>query len=161
MSKRCDYVRKGDLSKIENYELAKKDNFKGWDIHHRLELTLDSEYAHSVEELKRLGMYYNRPYFELIFLKRIEHSRLHNKFLDNTKSNNGMYGKHIKDVYDEETYKKWKTNIKERQIGDTTRSEFYKKFVEHFKTTRYENPKLYNNEYHWYKRNGVCRWEKQ
>ena len=29
---------KDDLSKIENYELAKADNFKGWHIHHRLEL---------------------------------------------------------------------------------------------------------------------------
>ena len=29
---------KDDLSKIENYELAKADNFKDWHIHHRLEL---------------------------------------------------------------------------------------------------------------------------
>ena len=27
-----------DISKIENYELAKRDNFRGWVIHHRLEL---------------------------------------------------------------------------------------------------------------------------
>ena len=26
-----------DISKIENYEFANKDNFKGWCCHHRLE----------------------------------------------------------------------------------------------------------------------------
>lgn len=25
------------IEKVENYEKAKADNFKGWDIHHRLE----------------------------------------------------------------------------------------------------------------------------
>ena len=54
---------KDDISKIENYELAKNDTSQTWDIHHRLELTLDGEFAHTSEELKRLCMYYNRPYF--------------------------------------------------------------------------------------------------
>lgn len=71
------YCRIGEEVKIENYELAKADNFKGWDIHHRLELTLDGDFAHSKEDLIRLGMYYNRPYFELIFLRHNEHSKLH------------------------------------------------------------------------------------
>lgn len=70
---------KDDYTKIENYELAKADNFKDWCIHHRLELTLDNEYANSREDLIRMGMYYNRPYFELIFMKRSEHQILHNK----------------------------------------------------------------------------------
>lgn len=70
---------KDDISKIENYELAKNDPNETWDLHHRLELTLDGEFAHSREELKRLDMYYNRPYFELIFLTRGEHRRLHSK----------------------------------------------------------------------------------
>lgn len=69
---------KDDYTKIENYELAKADNFKDWCIHHRLELTLDNEYAKSKEDLIRLDMYYKRPYFELIFLKRSEHQILHN-----------------------------------------------------------------------------------
>lgn len=71
------YCRAGEFERIENYELAKADNFKGWDIHHRLELTLDGEYVHDPEELKRMDMYYNRPYFELIFLTRKEHNKLH------------------------------------------------------------------------------------
>lgn len=71
------YCRIGEFERIENYELAKADNFKGWDIHHRLELTVNGEYAHSIEELKRMDMYYNRPYFELIFLRHNEHMKLH------------------------------------------------------------------------------------
>lgn len=70
--------RPGEQEKIENYELAKQDNFIGWTIHHRLELTLNNEYAHNVKELKRFNMYFNRPYFELIYLKSTEHARLHN-----------------------------------------------------------------------------------
>lgn len=73
------YCRPGEFERIENYELAKADNFKGWCIHHRLELTLNGEYAHSKEELKRMNMYYNRPYYELIFLHLGEHMKLHNK----------------------------------------------------------------------------------
>ena len=71
------YVRDGELEKIENYELALKDNFKGWDIHHRLEFTINGEYAHSKEELIRMNMYYDRPYFELIFMKTKDHHKLH------------------------------------------------------------------------------------
>lgn len=79
---------KDDISKIENYEKAVSDTTQTWVIHHRLELTLDGEFAHSVKELIRLGMYYRRPYFELIFLTHSEHSKLHNKG-----KNNPMYGK--------------------------------------------------------------------
>lgn len=96
-----------DITKIENYELAKKDNFKGWHIHHRLELTLNGEFAHTPEELKRMGMYYNRPYFELIFLTKSEHQRIHAHSRSNITLNkmklslsqrtgalNNFYGKH-------------------------------------------------------------------
>ena len=72
-----DCWRDGERELIENYEKAAADEFKGWMLHHRLECTLDGEYAHSAEELKRLGMYYNRPYYELIYLTNSEHSKLH------------------------------------------------------------------------------------
>lgn len=62
---------------IENYDLAKADNFKNWVCHHRLELTLDGEFANSHEDLKRMDMYYNRPAFELIFLTKQEHQKIH------------------------------------------------------------------------------------
>lgn len=82
------YYRKNEQHKIENYELAKADNFKGWVIHHRLELTLDNEPACSKDELIRHNMYYNRPYFELIYLRKSEHNKLHY-----SGKNNPMYGK--------------------------------------------------------------------
>lgn len=63
---------------IENYEKALKDNFKGWHCHHRLE-THNSDGERrlvniSTAELKALGMYYNRPVEELIFLTTREHN---------------------------------------------------------------------------------------
>lgn len=62
-----------DYEKIENYEKAKKDNFKGWCCHHRKGVDIPTE------ELQVLDMYYNRPPEELIFLTRSEHITLHNK----------------------------------------------------------------------------------
>lgn len=67
-----------DISKIENYDKAIADTSHTWVIHHRLELTLDGEFALSREQLKMHDMYYNRPYYELIFLTRAEHIRIHN-----------------------------------------------------------------------------------
>lgn len=70
-----------DFEKIENYEQAKSDNFKGWQLHHRLE-THNSDGERRLvdigfEELKALGMYYHRPAEELILMKMVEHRRLH------------------------------------------------------------------------------------
>ncbi len=76
---RKSYVKDGRIDLIENYELAKADNFKDWDIHHRLELTINDEYAHSKDELIRLDMYYDRPYFELIWVTSSIHQSLHMK----------------------------------------------------------------------------------
>ena len=78
--------------KIENYEKAKKDNFKGWHCHHRLQTWTSDGERRPVDilasELKALGMYYNRPPEELIFLTSREHHSLHDEG-----ENNPMYGK--------------------------------------------------------------------
>lgn len=68
-----------DFHKIENYESAQRDNFKGWVLHHRLEISLDGQEVHTPATLERLNMYWHRPYFELIFMKRGDHIILHNK----------------------------------------------------------------------------------
>lgn len=72
-----------DYENIENYEAAKKDNFKGWCCHHRLQTWTSEVERRAIDitaaELQALGMYYNRPADELIFLKIGEHSRLHMK----------------------------------------------------------------------------------
>lgn len=83
-----------DYENIENYDKAKADDFKNWEVHHRLE-THNSDGERrlvdiTADELKALDMYYNRPADELIFLTIYEHSRLH------------MKGKHLS----EETKKK-------------------------------------------------------
>lgn len=72
-----------DIEHIENYNLAKEDNFMGWVIHHRLE-THNSDGKRrlvnlSKNELIALNMYYNRPASELIFMKNKDHTSLHNK----------------------------------------------------------------------------------
>ena len=83
-----------DYENIENYDKAKADDFKNWEVHHRLE-THNSDGERrlvdiTADELKALDMYYNRPADELIFMTIYEHSRLH------------MKGKHLS----EETKKK-------------------------------------------------------
>ena len=62
-----------DYENIENYEKALADNFVGWCCHHRKGVYI------AVEKLKALGMYYNRPASELIFLTESEHDILHKK----------------------------------------------------------------------------------
>lgn len=74
-----------DLSNIENYDKAIADKSITWVIHHRLEThNSDGEVrlvSISRDELKALGMYYNRPADELIFLTSTDHTKLHNKYL--------------------------------------------------------------------------------
>ena len=77
-----------DYTKIENYDKAVNDTTQTWHCHHRLELTLDGEFAMTVAQLKMHDMYYHRPYYELIFLTPAEHRRLHTKG-----KNNPMHGR--------------------------------------------------------------------
>ena len=69
--------------KIENYYKALADNFVGWCIHHRLQTWTSDGERREVDitkaELIVLGMYYNRPAEELIFLTTSEHRQLHSK----------------------------------------------------------------------------------
>ncbi len=68
-----------DISLIENYNEAVADTENVWVCHHRLELTLDGEFANSKADLIRHGMYFKRPYFELIFMKKSDHFSMHRK----------------------------------------------------------------------------------
>ena len=86
--KYCD-----EIENVENYDLAKADNFEDWNCHHRLE-THNSDGERrlvdiSREELLALNMYYHRPASELIFMRITEHTSLHTKG-----ERNPMYGKH-------------------------------------------------------------------
>lgn len=113
-------VRKGDLTKIENYDKAIADETQTWICHHRLELTLEGEFAHSQKELERMGMYYHRPYFELIFLTETEHKSLHgeNKS-ESTKKKLSEAAKGRK--FSEETKKKISEKMKGREKSEEHR----------------------------------------
>ena len=112
----------GDITKIENYENAVNDTHKMWHCHHRLEThNSDGErrlVSISKEELKALGMYYNRPASELIFLTPKEHYLLHNKghkFSEETKKKISESNKGKK--RSEETRKKQSEIKKGRKYG--------------------------------------------
>ena len=122
-----------DYENIENYEDAKKDNFKGWHCHHRLETHTSDGERRPVDitqaELKALDMYYNRPAEELIFLTVKEHSVFNKgkpkseeskkkmseaKKCRYTGENNPMYGKR----HSEESKKKMSEAKKCRYTGE-------------------------------------------
>lgn len=71
--------RKNEQHLIENYDTAAKEGFVGWVLHHRLELTFDGHNAASCADLKRMKMYWRRPYFELIYLRLADHTAMHNR----------------------------------------------------------------------------------
>lgn len=74
------YVLNGRIDLVENYELAKHDNFKGWCLHHKLELHPDCSERFSKSSLLKLNLYYHRPANELIWLTSKEHRRIHTKY---------------------------------------------------------------------------------
>lgn len=116
-----------EQDKVENYEKAKADNFNGWDCHHRLEThTSDGEERPfnaqlSMEELIALGVYYNRPAEELIYLTREEHMSIHKR------NNTYWVGKH----HSEET----KKAISEKNKGKVLTEEWRKKQSESHKNS--------------------------
>ena len=89
-----------DIENVENFEKAKADNFKGWQLHHRLETWTSDGERRSVDitaaELKSLNMYFNRPAEELVFMTTKEHRQLHTKCKQGYWKDkiNPMYGKH-------------------------------------------------------------------
>lgn len=65
------------LEKIENFQEAVNDKTQQWCLHHKLEICED--YENTKEELEMMGLYYNRPACELIYLPMGVHTSLHNK----------------------------------------------------------------------------------
>ena len=117
--------------KIENYQLAKKDNFKGWHCHHRLETHTPDGKRRDVDipqkELIALGMYYNRPASELVFLTSREHNafRRGRKRSDETRRRMSEAGKGNKNALgckrSEETKNKIREANKGKELSDETR----------------------------------------
>ena len=103
---------KDDITNIENYDKAINDNTQIWHCHHRLEThkykdrnrkdwTKRDEFI-PASELKALGLYYNRPAAELIFLTSSDHISLHHKCVSHSEIHNrniskGMIGHKVSD----------------------------------------------------------------
>ena len=165
------FVREGELTKIENYEKAIADKTQLWECHHRLELTLDGEFAHSVVDLIRMDMYYNRPYFELVFVTKAEHNRIHSK-ARSEESQRKWLEAHKGIKFSEERKKNISEALKGKKFSEEHRkrmsetrknkpkSQFGKKYFEHYGYSRGENIKQYDYEKRWYySHNSTCSWE--
>lgn len=104
-----------EFTKIENYDKAITDKDKTWDCHHR------NEKFYTKKELKDLGLYYNRPPCELIFLTVEEHGKQYHKGRQQSKEHkskisNALKGnKNQKKKHSEETKRK----MSESQKGNT------------------------------------------
>ena len=66
-----------DISLIENYDKAIANTTQTWDCHHRGEILPCGRF--SPNDLKKFGLYFNRPAAELIFLTPTAHQWLHFK----------------------------------------------------------------------------------
>lgn len=133
------YCRTPNL--IENYDKAVADDTQVWVCHHRLE-THNSDGERrlvdiSREELKVLGMYYDRPSEELIFLTKAEHMSLHHKGM----KGKGMTGKH----HSEETRKKMSESWK-----------YDKHFSEETKKKMKQSLKGQHKGKHWFNNGEIC-----
>lgn len=75
------YCIKDEVEQIENYQLAKADNFDGWCVHHRLETHNEAgerlEKDVSRDSLIEKNLYWQRPAKELIFMTASDHMSLH------------------------------------------------------------------------------------
>ena len=117
-----DYCK--DFTKIENYDLAIADKTQTWECHHR------NEKFYSEQELKELGLYYDCPPCELIFLNVENHHKEYHKGRQHTKEwnekisiankgqyafgeKNNFYGKH----HTEESKRKMSEAKKGNQNG--------------------------------------------
>lgn len=71
IGKNAELYCKDPLWKIMGYKEAKLDDSVVYDCHHKAGLYISSN------ELKKKGLYYNRPASELMFLHPYEHQLLH------------------------------------------------------------------------------------
>ena len=139
------------LELVENYAAAKAENFKGWCIHHRLEIQPDGTRM-SRQELKDKDLYFNRPASELVFMRCEEHTSLHHKdkvISEETRQklsethkgdNNPLFGKH----HSEETRKKMSVNNGRFWKGKQLSAEHRQKLSE---SRRGENHPLFGNHH--------------
>ena len=144
---------KEDISLIENYDKAMQDNTQTWECHHRDEykvLPSGIIVIRTAQELIENGRYYKCPANELIFLTREEHMKIPcDRF--NLNASTAIIEKRNNSI------KKFHKENPNAMI----RSDFGKKFVEHYNEHKSTNSKLYFREYRFWKKHGYYSWEVQ
>lgn len=99
------------IEMIEGYERAMNEPGM-FEVHHKLE-----EQGYSKHELIDKDLYYNRPAEELVFLTRLEHSRLHMKNIQISEDHRRNISKSRKGIqFSEETRKKLSETKKGKSI---------------------------------------------
>lgn len=147
--------RMKEIIKIENFYEALNDDSQVWHLHHRLELTLNGEHANSKDNLIRFGMYYNRPYFELIFLRESEHKSLHHKNKEISKETKQKISlKLTGNKLSNETKLKLSKIALNRPI-----SEFGNGYYEHYGYLGTENINQYKREHKYWTKHNKFSWE--
>lgn len=141
---------KDDISRIENYQEAINDKEHMWCVHHRLEITLDGHYAHSQADLKRFGMFYKRPYFELIFLTLAEHRHIHSILEPNHGENHPSYGK--------PSWNKGKKGIMKAWNKGLTGVQHHSDITKHNISVHMKGKAKHNTGRHWKLVNGKRVW---
>lgn len=99
-----------DITKVENYDKAIADNTQTWHCHHR------NESYYTSDDLIRLGLYYNCPPCELIFVTAKEHCKM--KHI----GNKGAAGRKLS----EETKRKLSEAHKGKHLSEETRQKMSK-----------------------------------
>ena len=122
-----------DLSLIENYELAINDTTQTWDCHHRGEILPCGRF--SIDDLKKFGLYFNRPASELIFLTHSEHQRLHLKGVPLSEEHKKAMSDSLKGVPKSEATKKAISDgLKGHSVSEECRAKLSKKIMQFTKS---------------------------
>lgn len=129
-----------ELDKVENYALAKQDNFHNWILHHKQGLYM------STEEMEELGWYTDCPADCLMFIKKEEHWKLHHK--SNYWKKFEMRRNYLLNGY---TY--------EHKLKTRKPTEFNKKYWERFHQFKSDNFNQWQREYRYYKKHNKVSWE--
>ena len=135
------------IDNVEGFDPEILESDRGWVLHHRLEL--EDKFGNPRDEevsawvLMRLGLYYNRPASELLWVRKGEHATMHNKLRKREAWNKGKTN-----IYDDETRKNISDTLKEyyKNNPKTVSEETKKKMSESNKG----KPHPWNKEYGWY-----------
>lgn len=168
----------GDITLIENYEQAIKDETQTWHCHHRDEVKIlpsGIKVTRTRKELIENDRYYNCPVNELIFLTPAEHISLHQKdkickpvsletrLKQGAKRKGKKHTNETKQLMSEHNWLKtnegreYFSRIKTNKPSG--RSEFGMKYFEHYGYCRKQNNTQYLKEQYHYRKYGKCSWE--